>query len=190
MMRTAEDKLGYAWTEATRFRLSIEVGGVGRPATLSFRDLKTLEEAQLAYVEARDVSERGVSTFSEGVVRDETGQHVATVSCNGRLWPPGDFHPGAPPVAEAPARQAASDDGHGDDLVWMVGTREGALNDAWTAGPDNSPEILKLGMQEGGILVGKDRRGDVRVVRKMGPGGLVDVPGGLDTLRPDAGPAP
>lgn len=190
MQRAAEEKLGYAWNEATRFRLSIEVGGIGRPATLSFRDLKTLEEAQLAYVEARDVSERGVSTFSEGVVRDETGQHVATVSCNGRLWPPGDFHPGVPPVAEAPARQVASDADHRDDLVWMVGTREGALSDAWTAGPDNSPEILKLWMQEGDILVGKDRRGEVQVVREMGPGGLVDVPGGLDALHPDAGPAP
>lgn len=76
------------------------------------------------------------------------------------------------------------------DLVWMAGTRESVLRDAYTSGPDNAPDLLKLGMQEGEILIGKDRRGEVRVVREMGPDGLVDLPGGLDALRADDGPEP
>jgi hypothetical protein len=76
------------------------------------------------------------------------------------------------------------------DLVWMVGTRDSVLRDAYTAGPDNAPDLLKLGMREGEILIGKDRRGEVRVVREMGPDGCVDLPGGLDALRADDAPEP
>lgn len=45
-------------------------------------------------------------------------------------------------------------------------------------------------MQEGEILIGKDRRGEVRVVREMRPDGLVDLPEGLDALRDDIAPEP
>lgn len=76
------------------------------------------------------------------------------------------------------------------DLVWMVGTRDSVRRDAYTAGPDNAPDLLKLGMREGEILIGKDRRGEVRVVREMGPDGCVDLPGGLDALRADDAPEP
>lgn len=76
------------------------------------------------------------------------------------------------------------------DLVWMVGTRDSVLQDAYTAGPDNAPDLLKLGMMEGEILIGKDRRGEVRVVREMGSDGCVDVPGGLEALRSDDSPEP
>jgi hypothetical protein len=72
----------------------------------------------------------------------------------------------------------------------MVGPREFVLQDGFTAGPDNAPEILQLGMREGEILIGKDRRGEVRVVREMGPDGCVDVLGGLEALRSDDSPEP
>lgn len=89
------------------------------------------------------------------------------------------------PLAEAPIRPDPE-----ADLVWMVGTRDSVPQDAFTAGPDSAPDILKLGMQEGEILIGKDRRGEVRVVREMGPDGLVDLPDRLDALRPDESPEP
>lgn len=88
-------------------------------------------------------------------------------------------------AAGAPAMPTAE-----DPLVWMVGTRDSVLRDAYKAGPDNAPDILQLAMTEGEILIGKDRRGEVRIVREMGPDGLVDVAGGLDALRANDGPEP
>jgi len=93
--------------------------------------------------------------------------------------------PPADPEAESPVTQDTE-----DRFVWMVGTRTSVLRDAFTAGPDNAPDILKLGMREGEIMIGKDRRGEVRVVREMGPDGLVNLPGGLDALRADDSPEP
>lgn len=68
-------------------------------------------------------------------------------------------------------------------LVWMTGTPESVLSDAYTAGPETEPDVLALNMQEGEILIGKDRTGTVQVVREKGPEGLSDVDGGLDALR-------
>lgn len=70
-----------------------------------------------------------------------------------------------------------------DDLVWMVGTRQSVLQDAYTAGPDNEPDVLALHMKEGEFLVGKARDGSLEVLREKTAHGLVDVAGGLDDLR-------
>jgi hypothetical protein len=78
------------------------------------------------------------------------------------------------PVADAPLD---------DSLVWMVGTRESVMEDAFTAGPDNAFELLALNMVEDEILIGKDRSGAVRVVREKTADGLMDIPDGLDGLR-------
>jgi len=171
-----------------RFRLRIEFypGGDFDPSEVRFiENLGSHEAAQIAYLGARDASGLDLRRFLPGEVFDHTGEHVARISYDGRLWAPDPLTTGGTPIAEAPVRWDLE-----DDLVWMAGTRESVLRDAYTSGPDNSPEILKLGMMEGEILIGKDRRGEVRVVREMGPDGLVDLPGGLDALRADDGPEP
>ena len=147
--------------------------------------LRTLEAAQRAYMEARDASDLGASRFLPGDVFDQTPEHVARISYNGRLWTPDPLSAGGDPIAEAPVTRDPE-----AGLVWMVGPREFVVQDGFTAGPDNAPDILHLGMKEGEILIGKDRRGKVRVVREMGPDGLIDVTGGLDALRSDDSPEP
>jgi hypothetical protein len=185
--RNAEHRLGIETTPTTRFRLRLEMyDGPDDldPATVRFvEDLHTLEAAQIAYIRAREDSSLGVSRLLPGDVFNEIGLHVARISYNGRLWAPEPLSTGGEPVAEAPRLPE-------EDLVWMVGTRDSVVRDAYIAGPDNAPDILKLGMMEGEILIGKDRRGEVRVVREMGPDGCVDVPGGLEALRSDDSPEP
>lgn len=186
--RNAETRLNYQWDENTRFTLRLEYyeGGDLDPATVRFiKELATLEDAQRAYVEARDASDLGASRFLPGDVFDQTPEHVARISYNGRLWTPDPLTTGGEPIAEAPRTPDPE-----DRFVWMVGTRASVLQDAYTDGPDNAPEILKLRMREGEILIGKDRRGEVRIVREMGPDGCVDVPGGLEALRSDDSPEP
>jgi len=188
MTRSAEEKLNYPWDETTRFTLRLEYyeGGDLDPATVRFiKELPTLEAAQRAYVEVRDASDLGASRFLPGEVFDQTPEHVARISYNGRLWTPDPLTAGGEPIAEAPVTRDPE-----AGLVWMVGPREFVLQDGFTAGPDNAPEILQLGMSEGEILIGKDRRGEVRVVREMGPDGCVDVAGGLGALRSDDSPEP
>ncbi|PTX52291.1 hypothetical protein IQ03_01081 [Gemmobacter caeni] len=173
---------------ADQFRLRIEFypGGDFDPSEVSFiENLGSHEAAQIAYLEARDASGLDLRRFLPGEVFDHTGEHVARISYDGRLWAPDPLTTGGTPLAEAPVRRDPE-----DVLVWMVGTRDSVLQDAYTAGPDNAPDLLKLAMREGEILIGKDRRGEVRVVREMGPDGCVDLPGGLDALRADDAPEP
>jgi hypothetical protein len=186
--RNAETRLNYQWDENTRFTLHLEYyeGGDLDPSTIRFiRDLPTLESAQRAYLAARDETGLGASRFLPGDVFDQTPEHVARISYNGRLWTPDPLTAGGEPIAEAPRTPDPE-----DRLVWMVGTRDSVVQDAYTAGPDNAPDLLRLAMREGEILIGKDRRGEVRVVREMGPDGCVDVPGGLEALRRDDSPEP
>jgi hypothetical protein len=171
-----------------RFRLRIEAypGGDFDPSEVSFiENLGSHEAAQIAYLDARDASGLDLRRFLPGEVFDHTGEHVARISYDGRLWAPDPLTTGGAPIAEAPVTRDPE-----DDLVWMTGTRESVLQDAYTAGPDNAPDLLRLGMHEGELLIGKDRRGEVRVVREMGPDGLIDVPGGLEALRVNDGPEP
>ena len=106
--RTAEDRLGYACDDRTRFRLRLELfpedtSGLD-PARVTVIDaLMSLRDAQIAYIGAREASELGASRFMPGEVFDEAGQHVARISYNGRLWAPEPLEAGKPPVAEAPA---------------------------------------------------------------------------------------
>ena len=46
----------------------------------------TLQEVSEAYCEVRDFTGESVSTFGFGKVRDQHGQHIYTVSYNGRVW--------------------------------------------------------------------------------------------------------
>lgn len=95
----------YQITERTRFRVRYEIH-TGRdhaaPGTYWLRGLMTAEECQRAYIEAREASGLGASQFGSGEVFDEAGQHLASLSYNGRLWPPVSWHPGLEPLAEAP----------------------------------------------------------------------------------------
>ena len=98
--------LNYPFTERTRLRVRIEVRDVSHddPArVLSLRHLTTTEACQRAYIAARDESGLGVSRFGSGEVFDEAGQHLATISYNGRLWPPLPWRSYLKPLAEAPA---------------------------------------------------------------------------------------
>ena len=68
--------------------------------------------------------------------------------------------------------------------------RESVLEDAYTAGPDNAPDILMLHMSEGEYLIGKDRSGEVKTVIRMGPDGPVTLDDGLEALRDGDMPEP
>jgi hypothetical protein len=57
----------------------------------------------------------------------------------------------------------------------MVGTRETVSKDSFTAGPDNCPDILKLGMKNGDILIGKDRQGYIRAVFEQCSENLINI---------------
>lgn len=184
LKREAETKLGYEATETTRFSLRFSILGEETSKTSWIRNIKTLEETQRAYIVARNASGLGASQFSDGDVFDEKNTRVARISYNGRLWRPEPWSASSKAVAEAPEERAE------DALVWMVGTRASVLRDEYVAGPDNEPDILAMHMEEGQILIGKDRHGEMQVVRELTRNGLVDVRGGLDGLNRDETPAP
>ena len=52
------------------------------------RGFATPQEISEAYCEVRDFTGEGVSTFGFGIVRDQHGQHIYTVSYNGKVWEP------------------------------------------------------------------------------------------------------
>lgn len=186
LMAIRREELHTDMTQRGHFRLRIESypGGDFDPSEVRFIEhLDSHEAAQIAYLDARDASGLDLRRFLPGEVFDHTGEHVARISYDGRLWAPDPLATGGTPIAEAPVTRDPE-----NNLVWMVGTRSSVLEDAFTAGPDSAPNILKLSMQEGEILIGKNRRGEVRVVREMGPDGLVDLPDGLDALRDDDTP--
>jgi hypothetical protein len=185
-IRRGEIEIDRGSPDQFRLRLEFYPGGDFDPSEVRFVEgLESPEAAQIAYLDARDASGLDLRRFLPGEVFDHTGEHVARISYDGRLWAPDPLTTGGVPLAEAPVRPDPE-----ADLVWMVGTRDSVLQDAYTAGPDNAPDLLKMGMMEGEILIGKDRRGEVRVVREMGPDGLVDLPDRLDALRPDESPEP
>lgn len=101
---------GYDATERTRLKL-IAPGAEGGSPRLSvpapaetWHDLEAqLVALQRAYIDQRDRSGEGASTFAQGAIYDETGQLVARVSYNGRLWDAEAWKPGQVPLLEAPA---------------------------------------------------------------------------------------
>jgi hypothetical protein len=48
--------------------------------------VETLEEASRVYCKLRDESDEGSSTFPEGRLYDTSGEQIAYVSYNGRVW--------------------------------------------------------------------------------------------------------
>lgn len=95
----------YQITARTRFRVRVEIDA-GRenaaPGTCWLHGFTSLEDCQRAYVEARNASGLGASQFGYGEVYDESGQHLARISYNGRLWPPLPWTPDMRPLADAP----------------------------------------------------------------------------------------
>lgn len=181
--RTAETRLNLTYDQTSRFVLRLEYYEADdfAPSTVRFiEDLRTLEAAQRAYIEARDLSGLGGSRFLPGEVFDAApeGDHVARISYNGRLWRPETWIAGSEPIAEAPRLPSAN-----EKLVWMVGTRDSVLQDSYTQGPDNSPQILKLHMREGEILIGKGRDGALMEIYEKREDGIFPVEGGIDGLR-------
>ena len=51
----------------------------------------TLAEISAKYEAARDISGMGASEFGSATVTDSRGHEVASVSYNGKVWPPGDW---------------------------------------------------------------------------------------------------
>lgn len=105
----AEDKLGYRTNERTRFRVRVELNDdlSGTPRIEWVRGSRSLYEAQRSYIALRDASGYGASQIGFGQVFDQSGQLIAHISCNGRLWAPSPdggsaWRPGVLAVAEAP----------------------------------------------------------------------------------------
>lgn len=179
MDRRAEEKLNYPYDERTRFSLRMEFypGADLDPAEVKFvNTLMSLRDAQIAFIKEVEAQGLGASRFLPGEVFDESGQHIARISYNGRLWAPEPLRSGGTPIAEAPSLPQEA-------FVWMTGTVESVLQDAYTDGPESEPEVLSLRMNEGDILIGKSRDGEARIVQEMGSEGLIDVPGGIDEIR-------
>ena len=111
-MRQAEAKLNYPFDERTRFKLRLESypdsHDLAPSEVVWVKNLRTLEAAQQAYLDAVAASNLGGSRFLPGEVFDEAGQHIAWISYNGRLWAPETWTPGMTAVAEALARPAYS----------------------------------------------------------------------------------
>ena len=59
----------------------------------------SLADASVRYQRFRGTKSR--TRVSEGVVTDEQGVVIATVSYNGRVWPPGMWKPGVNPILQA-----------------------------------------------------------------------------------------
>lgn len=85
-------------TNRTRLRVRYEIDCAPQWLTL----LASLEACQRAYSIARDLSGLGASRFGTGEVLEESGQVIAHISYNGRLWPPLPWTPDMQPLAEAP----------------------------------------------------------------------------------------
>lgn len=103
------DALGYPMSDRTRFRVRIEVSDGEISIPLPFwagpvwaEFLMTLEAAQVAYVRLRRLSGLNVTQFGPGEVFDESGQHIATITFGGHVWPPMPWLPGSAPVARPP----------------------------------------------------------------------------------------
>lgn len=101
---------GYDATERTRLTLVVPNVDGGAPRLRraappeSWQDLEAqLDALQRAYIDARVASGEGASTFAQGEIFDESGQSLAVVSYNGRLWDGGRWKPGKVPLREAPA---------------------------------------------------------------------------------------
>jgi hypothetical protein len=108
-MATAEEKLGYDVTEATSFRVRVQVDrSLEREPDIEWiTGCESLIDAQRAYITLRDALGYGASQFGFGKVFDQTGLHVAEISYNGRLWAPAEdrvtpWRPGVLAIAEAP----------------------------------------------------------------------------------------
>lgn len=69
--------------------------------------VQSLEEASATYCAERDSSSLGVRDFPPGEVLG-AGMLFATISYNGRVWPPEDWHPGLAPLVEAQAPRRAA----------------------------------------------------------------------------------
>lgn len=85
----------YAADERTRYSVLIEVEG----EITALRHMLTLDACQRAYIDLRETSTLGASSFGEGNVFDEMGQHIARISYNGRLWEPLPWNPEQKPLA-------------------------------------------------------------------------------------------
>lgn len=72
------------------------------------RDIRTLEEAQRAYIRSRDTLELCESDFGDGEIYDASGTFIARIDFDGRLWAAAEYRPGDPPLAEAPQQAAAA----------------------------------------------------------------------------------
>ena len=112
--RTAEEKLGYPYSERTRFEVRVEINedlsGASTPKWI--RGCQTLREAQERYLALRDQLQGEFFTrqMGFGFVFDEAGQEIASISSNGRLWAPSadgqsPWRIGVEPVAEAPEKE-------------------------------------------------------------------------------------
>lgn len=55
-------------------------------------------EASRTYCARREESGEGASTFSDGLVLNEHGDHIGRISYNGRIWTPGPFNPNDTPI--------------------------------------------------------------------------------------------
>lgn len=150
-MSVLEDRLNYPINERTRFRVRVELHEdlSGRPRVAWVRDCRTLEGAQRGYVALRDRTGYGASQFGFGAVFDEAGQHVASISYNGRLWAPSPdgtgpgWRPGVEPIAEAPSAEVR---------VRGLLTRLAAFSGT-DAGPERSAEALRaLAIEAEGLL--------------------------------------
>lgn len=100
------------WRPDAIFRVRVEIFAGAFPLDFGpgvfwTPPLASLPLCQRFYLHLRDRSGAGASQFSDGWVLDQnTGQTVARISYNGRLWHPRPWRSGDVPVAEAPPRVA------------------------------------------------------------------------------------
>lgn len=109
MSPTPEEALNYPITERTRFRVRLDLSHSRvplpvelKPGPVWLRHFTSFEACQRAWVAFRSLYDLGMSQCCGGEIFDEQGQHIAQVSYNGRLWPPGEWQPSKTHAAEAP----------------------------------------------------------------------------------------
>lgn len=66
---------------------------------------ENLDECQRAYIEAREKAGLGHSQFGCAEVFSDSGEHIAHISYNGRVWPPEPWTPNSTPLSEVPQPQ-------------------------------------------------------------------------------------